>query len=73
MENDFKLGFDLMPETFTLTQLQNAFELVLDKPLLAANFRRKVNDYVVETDEVVEGAGHRPAKLFKRNILEFYK
>ena len=73
VENDFKVGFDLVPETFTLTQLQNAFELVLDKPLLAANFRRKVNDYVIETEQIIEGAGHRPAKLFKRNIKEFYK
>ena len=73
VDNDFKMGFDLMPETFTLTQLQNAFELVLDKTLLAANFRRKISDYVVETDRIIEGAGHRPAKLFKRNVKEFYK
>lgn len=73
VENDFKTGFDLMPETFTLTQLQNAFELILDTKLLAANFRRKVNDYVMETEQIIEGAGHRPAKLFKRNVGEFYK
>lgn len=73
VENDFKMGFDLMPETFTLTQLQNAFELILGKKLLAANFRRKVNDYVIETDQIIEGAGHRPAKLFKRNVEEFYR
>ncbi len=73
VENDFKMGFDLMPETFTLTQLQNAFELILDTKLLAANFRRKVNDYVTETEQIIEGAGHRPAKLFKRNVGEFYK
>ena len=62
-----------MPETFTLTGLQNAFELVLDKSLLAANFRRKVSEYVIETQQIIEGAGHRPAKLFKRNVGEFYK
>ncbi len=73
VDNDFKMGFDLMPETFTLTQLQNAFELILDKKLLAANFRRKVNDYVIETEQIIEGASHRPAKLFKRNVGEFYK
>ena len=73
VENDFKTGFDLMPDTFTLTQLQTAFELILDRKLLAANFRRKVNDFVIETDQTIEGAGHRPAKLFKRNIGEFYK
>lgn len=73
LKNDFKIGFDLMPESFTLTQLQTAFELILDQKLLTANFRRKVNDYVIETEQTIEGAGHRPAKLFKRNVGEFYK
>lgn len=72
-ENDLKLVFDLMPEAFTLTQLQNAFELVLDEKLLTANFRRKMNDYVIETEQVLDGTGHRPAKLFKRNVKEFYR
>lgn len=73
VKNELTIVFDLMPEFFTLTQLQNSFELILDQKLLAANFRRKINDYVVETDQIIEGAGHRPAKLFKRNIKEFYK
>ena len=34
--------------------------------LTPANFRRKVSEFVEETDEFVTGAGHRPAKLFKR-------
>ena len=73
VENDWKVAFDLMPELFTLTQLQNTFELVLDEKLLTANFRRKVNDLVIETEQSIEGTAHRPAKLFKRNIEEFYK
>lgn len=73
VEKESKLVFDLMPELFTLTQLQNAFELILDRELLTANFRRKIADYVVETKQIIEGAGHRPAKLFKRNVQEFYK
>lgn len=71
--NEIQIVFDLMPEFFTLTQLQNAFELVLGEKLLAANFRRKINDYVIETKQVIEGAGHRPAKLFKRNVEAFYR
>ncbi|MBQ6695652.1 MAG: NUDIX hydrolase [Lachnospiraceae bacterium] len=71
--SDWKLAFDLMPDLFTLTQLQNAFELILDQKLLTANFRRKINDYVIETEQSIEGSGHRPAKLFKRNIEEFYR
>ncbi len=73
VENDLKLGFDLMPEYFTLTELQTAFELILGKELITPNFRRKIGDYVIETDKMLEGAGHRPAKLFKRNVETFYK
>lgn len=72
VENNLKVVFDLMPERFTLTELQTAFEIILDKKLLAANFRRKLADYVIETEQTIEGAGHRPAKLFKRNIKVFY-
>lgn len=71
--NDGTIIFDLMPERFTLTELQRAFESVLGKPLLVANFRRKIMDYVLETDDIVEGAGHRPAKLFQRNVERFYQ
>lgn len=71
-EQEGKIVFDLMPETFTLTELQKAFEIILNRPLLAANFRRKMAEYVLETDEIAEGAGHRPAKKFKRNVERFY-
>ena len=71
--NSVTIVFDLMPERFTLTELQRAFEAVLGKPLLIANFRRKIGDYVLETDDIVEGAGHRPAKLFRRNVERFYR
>lgn len=67
-----QIVFDLMPEKFTFAQLQNSFEIILDKKLLTANFRRKMADFVVETEEMISGAGHRPAKLFKRNVDAFY-
>lgn len=72
-EGDGKIVFDLMPELFTLTELQKAFEIILDKELLVANFRRKMAGYVAETEQMIEGAGHRPAKLFKRNVEAFYE
>lgn len=68
-----RIVFDLMPETFTLTELQRAYETVQGKSLLVANFRRKIAGYVTETEEIVEGAGHRPAKLFRRNLDAFYR
>lgn len=73
LEHDPRIVFDLMPELFTLNQLQNAMELISGQELLTANFRRKIADYVVETDKVTEGKGHRPAKLFMRNLNAFYK
>ena len=73
LEHDPRIVFDLMPELFTLNQLQNAMELISGQELLTANFRRKIADYVAETDKVTEGKGHRPAKLFMRNLKEFYR
>ena len=61
------IAFNLMPERFTLTQLQQVYEILLDKPLLKANFRRKIADMVIETNEQEENAGHRPSKLYKFN------
>ena len=72
-EQNLRLAFDLLPEMFTLTQLQTVFEILLGKELLAANFRRKIAEYVVETERIAEGAGHRPAKFFKRNVEAFYR
>jgi ADP-ribose pyrophosphatase YjhB (NUDIX family) len=61
------IAFNLMPEKFTLTELQQVYEVILDTELLKANFRRKISDMVIETDEYTKDAGHRPSKLFKFN------
>ena len=63
---NYETIFDFLPEKFTLTSLQKVQETVLNISILPANFRRKIIDYVVETDEYTQGAGHRPAKLYKR-------
>lgn len=64
--------FSLMPDTFTLTELQQVYEIILGKELFKANFRRKIYDMVTETPEYKKDAGHRPSKLFRFNpkILE---
>jgi 8-oxo-dGTP diphosphatase len=61
------IAFNLMPELFTLTELQKVYEIILDTELLKANFRRKTAHMVVETNEYTKDAGHRPSKLFKFN------
>ncbi|NQF14615.1 NUDIX hydrolase [Brevibacillus sp. HB1.3] len=61
------IAFALMPELFTLSDLQQVYEVILGRELLAAAFRRKVADKVVETNQYRKHAGHRPSKYFRFN------
>lgn len=58
--------FAFLPEKFTLTALQRVQETLMGITHLTPNFRRKAAEFVEETDEFTEGAGHRPARLFVR-------
>lgn len=60
------LPFHLVPERFTLTQLQQVYEAMLGHPLLKAAFRRKIAPLVRETEDYAQRAGHRPARLYVR-------
>ncbi len=62
----FDILFDFLPEKFTLASMQKIQETILNISILPANFRRKVANFVEETDEYTSGQGHRPAKLFRR-------
>lgn len=61
------LAFHLMPEKFTLTDLQKVYEIITDKELLKANFRRKIMPMVTQTNEVVTNQGFRPSQLYQYN------
>lgn len=61
------IAFNLMNEVFTLTELQNVYEIILDTELLKANFRRKIAPMVIETNQKTTTGGHRPSTLFKFN------
>ncbi|HIC89997.1 MAG TPA: NUDIX hydrolase [Anaerolineae bacterium] len=60
------LGFLLLPEEFTLSELQNVYERILNQKLDKRNFRRKIllADVLEETGRYSEGPG-RPAKLYR--------
>ena len=51
---------------FTLSELQKVYEVILNKKLLKANFRRKIAPMVKKT-EIVQKSGHRPASYFTFN------
>ena len=61
------IGFELLPEMFTLRDLRLVHEAILGRPLNKDSFRRKVLDrgLVVATGERLEGVGHRPPELYR--------
>lgn len=65
--------FELMPERFTLWQLQQAFEAVAGRLLHKQNFRRFIEQQalVEETGGMERGVAGRPAKLFqfRRDVM----
>lgn len=65
IKEDIRPLFNLVPQLFTLGELQIAYEYILGEK--TQNFRRRINDYVIETDEFAEVKGYRPAKLYMKN------
>lgn len=65
--NTKHIGFELLPEKFTLSQLQKLYEIILDKKLDKRNFRKNIKklDQVVPLNEKQQGVLHKPAQLFK--------
>ena len=57
--------FNMMPEYFTLGELQQVYEVILGKKLLDPAFRRIIASKVEQTDKTRVDGGHRPSKLFK--------
>lgn len=57
--------FNMMPEYFTLGELQQVYEVILDKKLLDPAFRRIIANKVEKTTKMKTGEGHRPSALFR--------
>ena len=62
---DTDIVFNLMPELFTLGELQQIYEAILDKKLLDPAFRRIVADKVIKTDKTIKTGGHRPSIMYR--------
>lgn len=60
------IGFELLPERFSLSQLQHLYEAVLERPLDKRNFRKKIlNLDVLSEDEKKRSMAKRAATLYK--------
>ncbi|MBD0336118.1 MAG: NUDIX hydrolase [Cyanobacteria bacterium Co-bin13] len=61
------IGFELLPEKFTLTQLQQLYEVILGTPLDKRNFRKKILNMalLIPLAEKQSGVAHRAAQLYR--------
>ncbi len=61
------IAFQFMPMEFTLTELQNVYEIILQENIDKRNFRKSILalDSIVETKNMKKEGAHRPAKLYK--------
>jgi len=61
------IGFELLPDKFTLTQLQSLYETILERPLDKRNFRKKIlgMKLLKPLDEKLTQVAHRAAQLYR--------
>jgi len=69
------IGFELLPEKFTLSQLQHLYEAVLGTELDKRNFRKKVLSFglLIPLKETQMIGRHRPAQLFRFDADKYEK
>jgi len=67
-----KLGYtnislSLVPESFTLTDLQKVYEIILDETIDKRNFRKKIlaSGLLLPTGSKTDGTAHRPAMFYR--------
>ena len=59
-------GFELLPENFSLTELQRTYEMILGEKLDKRNFRRRIlNAGIIEPTPHQRIGEGRPARLFR--------
>jgi 8-oxo-dGTP diphosphatase len=66
------IGFELLPEAFSLSQLQEMYEKILNRKLNKRNFRAKILKMnILELVERQKDVAHRPAFLYKFDIEKY--
>lgn len=62
--------FNLLPEKFSLRELQDLYQAILGTSLDRRNFRKKIahKDWLLDLDEMENDVPHRPGKLYKAKM-----
>lgn len=69
------VGFNLLPEKFTLLELQEIYEAILNKSLDKPNFRRKIQkmNLLINCHEKQKKVAHRAASLYRFDVNVYEK
>lgn len=69
------IGFELLPEKFTIPQLQQLYEAIYQKELDARNFRKKVlsHNVLIKLEEKDKASSRRGAFLYKFDYERYQK
>lgn len=69
------IGFNLLPELFTLSQLQSLYEAIYGEDMDKRNFRKRVADmdYIEKTEKIDKTGSRRGAALYKFNDKVYRK
>jgi 8-oxo-dGTP diphosphatase len=69
------LGFSLLPNKFSLRELQNLYEAILNKKLDRRNFRKKFfsMNFLIDQGEDEKNVPHRPGRLYKFDYEKYEK
>ena len=69
IERGSNIPFQLLPEHFTLTELQHTYEIILDKEMDKRNFRKKTMALdILKSVSHIKTGKHRPAQMFRFKI-----
>ena len=61
------IAFSFLNKEFAISELQQIYEIILDKKLVAANFRKKIEPMIKKTDKVVKESAYRPSIQYTFN------
>ncbi|MFV5696923.1 NUDIX hydrolase [Flavobacterium sp. ZT3R17] len=67
------IGFNLLPEKFTMPEIQKLYEIILGKKLNRGNFFRKMlrYDILIKLDESRKGGAHKAPDLYKFDVEKY--
>jgi 8-oxo-dGTP diphosphatase len=73
--NDHPVGYNLLPEKFTMPELQRLYETILDTPLDRRNFQKKMLalDILERLDERKTGGAHKAPFLYRFDKKKYEK